>query len=283
MSKPEENASTKSDWLPRLNLALTMVLAVLGFWLNYSSQQQKQAFDAQTQAFDSQRLAIEQLQSELAERRDSREERGSREGLRLQLFDKVASAIEKKEQQDRHVDAARALVLSLLSTSDPAEATLRVGLMEALTLNAPPEKQLELKKVLVDENTYLSDQRQLAVEVQQQLEKSAPNINNTLVAYRVDVFYCGGTASDANRANALRMQDTLKQRVSEIRVRVRELAPSINASPGFSVTRSEVRYEVPTEAAVAAELAKILSINGTPLPLRSVSNSTPWYLSVFAC
>jgi len=155
--------------------------------------------------------------------------------------------------------------------------------MEALTLNAPPETQRELKKVLVDETTYLNDQRELAAEVQQQSEKRAPHTNNTLIAYRVDVFYCGGPASTANLAKARRMQEMLKQQVSEMRVRVRELAPSINASPGFSVTRSEVRYEASTEAAVAVELARILSVDGLPLPLRTVSNLTPWYLSVFAC
>lgn len=275
MSKSDETASSQSGWLPRLNLIFTMVLTALGLWLNYTAQLQKQAFE-------SQKLAIEQLQSQLAERKDSREERGSREGLRLQLFDKVASALEKKEQQDRQFEAARALVLSLLSTNDPAEALLRVGLMEALTLNAPPEKQQELKKVVEDETTYLNDQRELAAEVQQQPGHGAAN-GSTLAACRVDVFYCGGPAKPANLSEAQRMYQTLQDRVSGIQVRMRELAPSINASPGFSVTRNEVRYEASTEATVAAELAKILSVTESPLPMRTVNTFTPWYLSVFAC
>ena len=68
-----------------------------------------------------------------------------------------------------------------------------------------------------------------------------------------------------------------------IQVRVRELAPSINASPGYGITRSEVRYETATEARAAEELASILSTGGTRLPLRPVNNATPLYLSVFAC
>ena len=42
-----DKGTTKDSWLARINLLLTMTLAALGFWLNYTTQQQKQAFEAQ--------------------------------------------------------------------------------------------------------------------------------------------------------------------------------------------------------------------------------------------
>ena len=273
MGDTSEKPAAKEAWLPKLNLVLTMVLAALGFWLNFNTQQQKQAFDQQ-------KLAIERLQSLLATNRDQREERGSREQMRLQLFDKVSVSLQKGE--DRHVEAARALVESLLSTNDPVESELRVGLIRALSLGAPQAQQQALIKAANDEAVFRTEQRALEAEVQQQAEKPLAQ-DSPLAAYRVDVFYCAGAAGAANENRAQWMQQTLKERVKGIRVRVRALAPSINASPGYSVTRSEVRYETPSEARAAEELARMLSTGGNLLPLRPVNNATPLYLSAFVC
>lgn len=271
--KATDKAPAKEGWLPKLNLVLTMLLAALGFLLNFNAQQQKQAFDEQ-------KLAIERLQSLLATNRDQREERGSREQMRLQLFDKVSVSLQKGE--DRHVEAARALVESLLSTNDPVESELRVGLIRALSLGAPQGKQQELVEAANKEAAFRTEQRALEVEAQQQLEKPVV-AGNPLAAYRVDVFHCAGASSSTNENRAQWIQKTLRERVDGIRVRVRELAPSINASPGYGVTRSEVRYEQPSESRAAEELARLIAVNGTALPLRAVSNQTPLYLSVFVC
>jgi hypothetical protein len=45
MSNTNDKPPAKEGWLVKLNLVLTMVLAALGFWLNYNAQQQKLAFD----------------------------------------------------------------------------------------------------------------------------------------------------------------------------------------------------------------------------------------------
>ena len=65
MGDTNDKPPAKEGWLVKLNLVLTMVLAALGFWLNFNSQQQKLAFDEQ-------KLAIEKLQSLLATNRDQR-------------------------------------------------------------------------------------------------------------------------------------------------------------------------------------------------------------------
>jgi hypothetical protein len=271
--KAGDKPAAKEGWLPKLNLVLTMLLAALGFLLNFNAQQQKQAFDEQ-------KLAIERLQSLLATNRDLREERGSREQMRLQLFDKVSVSLQKGE--DRHVEAARALVESLLSTNDPVESELRVGLIRALSLGAPQAKQQELIEAANKEATFRTEQRALEAETQQQLERPSA-AGSPLAAYRVDVFHCAGASAAANERRAQWAQKTLRAQVDGIRVRVRELAPSINASPGYGVTRSEVRFEQPSEARAAEELSRLLADNGNPLPLRPVNNQTPLYLSVFVC
>lgn len=273
MGDTNDKPPAKEGWLVKLNLVLTMVLAALGFWLNFNTQQQKLAFDEQ-------KLAIEKLQSLLATNRDQREERGSREQMRLQLFDKVSVSLQKGE--DRHVEAARALVESLLSTNDPVESELRVGLIRALSLGAPPAKQQELIEAANKEATFRTEQKALEADVLRRAEKPLAR-ESPLAAYRVDVFYCAGVSAAANESKALWAQKTLRERIAGIQVRVRELAPSINASPGYGITRSEVRYETATEARAAEELASILSTGGTRLPLRPVNNATPLYLSVFAC
>lgn len=273
MGDTNDKPPAKEGWLVKLNLVLTMVLAALGFWLNYNAQQQKLAFDEQ-------KLALDRLQSMLATNRDQREERGSREQMRLQLFDKVSVSLQRGE--DRYVEAARALVESLLSTTDPIESELRVGLIRALALGAPVAKQQELKEAANKEATFQTEQKALEADVQLRLDKPLVR-DSPLASYRVDVFYCAGASSAVNESRAQGFQQTLRQRIAGIQVRVRELAPSINASPGYGITRSEVRYETTTEARAAEELASLLSTGGNRLPLRPVSNATPLYLSVFAC
>ena len=150
MGDTNDKPPAKEGWLVKLNLVLTMVLAALSFWLNYNAQQQKLAFDEQ-------KLALDRLQSMLATNRDQREERGSREQMRLQLFDKVSVSLQRGE--DRYVEAARALVESLLSTTDPVESELRVGLIRALALGAPVAKQQELKEAANKEATFQTEQQ----------------------------------------------------------------------------------------------------------------------------
>lgn len=273
MGDTTDKPAAKESWLVKLNLVLTMTLAVLGFWLNHNAQQQKQAFDQQ-------KLALDQLQSLLATNRDQREERGSREQMRLQLFDKVSVSLQKGE--DRHFEAARALVESLLSTTDPVESELRVGLIRALALGAPVAKQQEFKEAANREVRFQTEQRELEADAQQRADKP-PQRDSPLAAYRVDVFYCAGASSAVHERRAQGFQQTLKERVPGLQVRVRELAASINASPGYGITRTELRYEAANEARAAQELASILSTDGAGPFLRPVSNTTPLYLSVFAC
>ena len=78
------------------------------------------------------------------------------------------------------------------------------------------------------------------------------------------------------------LQRTLNACIDGIQVRVRELEPSTNTSPGYGITLTEVRYETATEARAAEELASILANGDARPPLRPVSD-IPLYLSVFAC
>ena len=63
---------------------------------------------------------------------------------------------------------------------------------------------------------------------------------------------------------------------------VRELAPSIIASPGHGVIQTEIRHEEPGEAAAARQLQQPLSSDpAKPVPVRQARTANPLYLSVF--
>jgi hypothetical protein len=67
------------------------------------------------------------------------------------------------------------------------------------------------------------------------------------------------------------------------RARVRTLAESINASPGYHVLGLQIRHDA-DELAAARQLASLLaaSVPGQFQP-HAVAGGTPHYLSVFVC
>ncbi|MCY1558990.1 hypothetical protein D9M68_959790 [compost metagenome] len=96
------------------------------------------------------------------------------------------------------------------------------------------------------------------------------------------MFYCSGNAANTFKAKAEGFARQMEGQVKA--VKVRELAPSINASPGYGVIQTEIRFEDASEAAVAQQLQLLLSAEpAKPVPLRQVRTHTPLYLSVFVC
>ncbi|MBE0587167.1 MAG: hypothetical protein IH617_03870 [Hydrogenophaga sp.] len=258
-------SATDMQWLPKLNLLLTMVLAVMGLWLNYSSQQQRQS--------------LESIQAEVAASKDEREERASREQLRFQLFDKVTLSL--REGNAEHVAATRTLVESLLSTMDPAEVELRIGLLRSLALRAPEQQRDAMNQALSQEEAFRLYHEELREKAVLWSKEAEGNLDN-LSAYRMDMFYCSGGAASPFKAKAEGFARQMEGQVKA--VKVRELAPSINASPGYGVIQTEIRFEDASEAAVAQQLQQLLSAEpAKPVPLRQVRTHTPLYLSVFVC
>lgn len=263
--EPTKEEAKEAQWLPKINLMLTMVLAVLGLWLNYTTQQQRQALDT--------------IQTQVAAARDEREERGSREQLRFQLFDKVSLSL--REGNAEHIAAARTLVESLLSTMEPAESELRVGLLRSLAIRAPEAQREALTEALKQEDVFRQYHQELREKALMWSKEAEGNLEK-LSAYRLDMFYCSGAGNNAFKERAEGFARQMEGKVKA--VKVRELAPSINASPGYGVTQTEIRYEEASEAAVARQLQQALSGSPTAaVPLRTVRTSTPLYLSVFVC
>ena len=253
------------QWLSKINLVMTMVLAALGLWLNFSTQQQRQALEA--------------IQAEVAASRNEREERGAREQLRFQLFDKVTLSL--REGNPEHIAAARTLVESLLSTMEPAESELRVGLLRSLAMRAPEPQRETLKLALDQEEAFRLYHEELREKAVLWSKEAAGNLDN-LAVYRLDVFYCSGAAAATFKPKAEALAALAQGQVKA--VKVRELAPSINASPGYGVIQTEIRYEEAGEAAAAKLLQQLISADpAKPVPLRQVRTTTPLYLSVFVC
>jgi hypothetical protein len=260
-----KTSSSDTQWLPKVNLILTMVLAAMGLWLNFNTQQQRQTLDA--------------IGLEVAASRNEREERNAREQLRLQLFDKVSLSL--RDGNPEHIAAARTLVESLLSTMEPSESELRVGLLRSLAMRAPEVQREALKQALDQEDAFRQYHEELREKAVLWSKEAEGNLDK-LAVYRIDVFYCSGPATDTFKAKAEALAARTQGQVKA--VKVRELAPSINASPGYGVIQTEIRFEASSEAAAARQLQQLMSDDpAKPLTLRQVRTATPLYLSVFVC
>lgn len=255
-----KQATSVMTWLQALQLAVTIALAVLGFFLNRSTEEARQA--------------IAELDSQLRLRQEERALQESAERLRFQLFGHVSSAIEKKNEQ--HQLAAKALVTSLLKLDDP----LRQGLLEALRLEATGAAKSALEDVARAERLYQAEQQSVTALVANPAQP-APTASRALLTYAVDVFYCAGGDESVRKGHAESLAAALQNKVQ--RTRVRAFAQSLNASPGYGVTGTQIRYNK-EERAVAEELhAALKEAGNADYLLREVSQWTPSYLSVFVC
>ncbi len=194
---------------------------------------------------------VQRLDQQLKLRQEDRAEQDRQTGLRIELYDQVLSAVDKPLRQQQ---AARALVTARLAADDP----LRGGLLEVLLQTGAAEERPVLEKQLAEEHRYAACRAEAANEVQQAAIVNAQRTADDPKAYVVDVFYCAGPAEADLKPRADAVREALALAVQ--RARVRALAPSINASPGYHVAGLQIRHD-------AGELA----------------GGTPRYLSVFAC
>lgn len=249
--------------LQATQLAVTVVLAVLGFQLNREAEDSKQS--------------IARLEAGIKQRQEDRVADQGADNLRVVLFEQVSKAIASKDE--RQVRAAQALVTALV----PAEEPFRVGLLQALETNAPPGVKGDLGQTVQREREFLTLQRDIDADVAQARAGATkgPAASATR-AYLIDIFHCeGGSTAAARLEMARRIEAALRGQVAQTRLRA--WGESLNASPGYGVVGLQIRHnddEVGAATVLAALLKAQLSLS---FSLRRVSTPTPGYLSVFAC
>ena len=165
--------------------------------------------------------------------------------------------------------------------AEKAEAEAKAAAREAAADHKLITAAAKLAETVKKEEVFRADQQELE-QATGKVPSADPGDRTRLNAYRIDIFYCGGAGSAANKGAAEEFFRKLEGKVKQ--AKVRELAPSINASPGYGVNQSEVRYEGASEGPAADLLVQLLSPQGGPaISRRLVGTTTPWYLSVFAC
>lgn len=242
-----------------VQLAVTVGLAVLGFQLNREAE--------------SARRAIEQIETQLKVRQDERAAQEGAERLRFQLFGHVSTAIEKKDS--RQQEAARALVIALLTVEDP----LRGGLIEALSAQADAALKPTIERVAAQERAFREQQATLKATVRQAVAAAPRGEDSALARYYIDIFHCQNDPALKARADAI--EKALQGQTA--RARLRPFADSVNASPGYRVSGLQVRYNVGEEQVAEALKRRLETAGGGEFALQQVTTDTPNYLSVFVC
>lgn len=97
----------------------------------------------------------------------------------------------------------------------------------------------------------------------------------------VDIFYCIHR-QDTSEPLA-RQVAALKLPSESGRWRIRALPQSVNQQPGYGISGSEIRFNMPDELAMATELQQRLKTAGIAANRRETLQPTKWYLSVFLC
>jgi hypothetical protein len=263
-----------------VQLMVTIVLAIFAFHLDQRTQSTDslvkrldQDLKERQEAF---KQAIGRIETELKVKQDERAAQEVAEKLRFQLFTHVSGAIDKKENSGRQQLAARALVVSLLDTDDP----LRLGLIQALTQGADPSVQGKIEETAKDEQAFRVQEETAEAAAAKAAATASDASKGPLQKYIVDVFTCEKDG-DALKPHARQVIDYLKPRAAEIRSRV--LYSSVDSSPGFRISKPQIRH-TPDELAMAQDLRKLL-LDGRQgdFVLRGVKKNTPNYLSVFVC
>lgn len=197
--------------------------------------------------------------------------------LTFDLYSEVKLVLANKGASERDENALRVLLETL------AEDPFRSKLLDVLAAGA---RSASVKQLAEESSTFFKDEAQRTAALSPDAPPApaaapAPAGAAGIGNFDVDVFYC---TTDRARQEALAMRIVaLKTPAESGRWRPRLLPDSINQQPGYRVAETEIRYNAPTEEAVARQLKDRLAAAGIAARLRTTQTPTRWYVSVFAC
>lgn len=261
------------DTLQVIQLAVTVALAILTFRLNQNQNEFAQKVTISQDYFKQQITSIE---TALKLKQDERAAEEANEKLRFQLFLHVVSVLDKKENAEQQRLAGRSLVTSLLDTED----NLRIGLLQALSGDPKTQAGQKINSTVENELNFRAQEDASQVAAKEAGTTSLSTQGSPLRKYVVDVFTCERDGS-AFKEKAAEVVAFLSNSTAQSRLRI--LYDSINSSPGYRVSKFQLRYT--SDEQTDAETLRKLLLNGQKggFSLRLVKNSTPNYLSIFLC
>jgi hypothetical protein len=258
----DENPN-KGSRLVQINIAVTLLLAVLAGWSKFKLDDTEQSL----------KRVETQVMARESERKDLELERINRESLekkQLTIYDAVVKSLETDDPKRQKV--AMALVTSMLEIDNP----LRTELLAVIGGTGSAEIKKEARQILGKESEFHAETRA------PQAQRSGQAFNWEDFDY--DVFWCESSGSQA-KATAEGIVSRLKAEGAKGRLRARLLPDSINARPGYQHSGFVVRFNAGEEKQ-ANELVRLGNavLNGKGVFTSSLSaQSTPWYLSAFVC
>jgi hypothetical protein len=226
------------------------------------------SLDSRVKTFEGQLKVREANRLDTADQRQSAQQQAD---LRFRIYEAATKSLESNDARNQQV--ATSLVIAMLEPSDP----LRSGLLEVLKSHAEPDVKKEAETALQESSQFIA---------QQTLAPVAPATvsNDDWRAYNLDVFWCAAVGSSA-KDKADRIGQALRSAGSKGRLRVRELGPTINASPGYRISGLMIRREE-NEESVAEAVKKISDSaagDSVGFLLTNSSQGTPGYMSLFVC
>jgi hypothetical protein len=257
----DENAN-KSSRLVQINIAVTLLLAILAGWSKLKLDDTEQSL----------KQVEKQVMKRDSERKDMELARINRESLekkQFAIYDDVVKSLESDDPKRKRV--AIALVTFMLEIDDP----LRRELLAVIGGTGPADMK-KVQQILGKESAF-------------HVETLAPRAQRGSQTFNwedfdYDVFWCESSGSHA-KATAESIVSRLKAEGAKGRLRARLLPDSINARPGYQHSGFVVRFNAGEEKQ-ANELARVGNavLNGKGVFTSSLSaQSTPWYLSAFVC
>jgi hypothetical protein len=241
-------------------IAVPVVTAVTGI-LVLSLDRSVKTFDAQLKLREAERLDIVEQRQTLQQQMD----------VRFRIYDAVTHSLESADARKQRV--ATALVLAMLEADD----SLRLGLLEILRSEAAPEIKTQATDALTEASRFAAQQQTVPLG-------AVPSAGDWR-SYNLDIFWCTSNGASARDTTA-RLQKALQEAGATGRIRVRELAPSINSSPGYRIAGLVIRREAAEESAAQAikQIADpSVASTGAQFVLTASRQGTPGYLSLFVC
>lgn len=297
------SGDTKSGIIDSMSLAERFVALLAAGGLAFTTLQANTIKNSvEHQKSDIEKIASAQ-KIEIEFRKDQRDQQKQENDLTLEVYKEFISAI-KEQTADANTRMDR-LSAVLVLTSIISNLEQRQGMAGAVQQSIDRLK-LNDPKTIARAEALRFDAEQVIVQAKaeqkpgieaQFTNNDDPDETKTTTAsaykspawdnYDFDIFWCEEQAETLQFRERAEKIATLKSRDPNAtgRWRARPLPASVNARSGYQIKGTQIRISSSDEHTLAESLKTVLAKEslGGAVSIRSTSQETPWYLSVFVC
>jgi hypothetical protein len=289
-----DSVKSAANPLTHVQTFVALVSAVVGVVAAVQALSSKRDADASAKEVQALKLALE---ARAANRADM-EARAKLDAIAYEAVVKVLE-IDRAKVEKALAEKRERAVLALIgaTASDSMKPALFEVVKSGPSISSDVKAEAGAASALLQ--TYGSQASDPNVRTEPQSSpRSTAKPSSLLKGYRVVVFYCGSesrpmdTKAQAKAAAAIvaEMSSTQHSTENAIRWETKLLPAVLNSSPGYNITRNEIRFN-PADGETEPSLAlvdllrtsKALGPNAAPFERRAANQRTPGYLSAFVC